>query len=80
MQTYDYEFDTTVLGGLPVTVGFDWNSYDNSDIGGSDGCVEDWNIVAINGRECKKTPQWLINRIEAKFEDSDILAECEQYV
>ena len=48
-----YQFDTTVLGGLPVTIEFDETGLN---------CSE-WDIVAVNSRPCKTYPKWLHNRL-----------------
>lgn len=71
-----YEFDTTVLGGLPVTIGFDTTGYDNRDVGlGVDG-VDDWWIEAVGGKTCKKSPAWLYKRIADQGETDRIVEEC----
>lgn len=72
-----YEFDMTVLGGLPVTVEFTTTGYDNRDVGLGIDDVEDWSIVAINGKTCRKSPEWLYKRIrETKGEEDRIVEAC----
>lgn len=68
-----YEFDTTVLNGLPVTIAFDYDKpdYSTGDYGGA----YDWAIVAINNKPCKKSPDWLYKRIEASKKEIDSLYE-----
>lgn len=75
-----YEFDTTVLGGLPVTIEFDTTGYDNRDVGGGDANeVAEWSIVAVAGRVCKKTPSWIYSRLTRADEDR-IYEECAEHV
>ncbi|QJD54547.1 hypothetical protein [Sphingomonas phage Kharn] len=57
------ETDITVLGGLPVTVEYETYAAE-PDVGIMSGGVDDWWIVAINGRPVKKC-DWLYRRIEA---------------
>jgi hypothetical protein len=57
--------DIRILGGLPVTIEFTSN------------CVEEWFVSHINGKACKKSPDWLYNRIKArKGEEDRILEAC----
>jgi len=58
-------FDTTVLGGLPVTIDC-YVCGPDEDVGIFGYYVESWEITHINDRKVKKTPNWLYNRIEAK--------------
>lgn len=75
-----YEFDMTVLGGLPVTVEFTTTGYDNRDVGLGVDDVEDWEITAINGRACKKSPRWLYDRIaKTKCEEDRIIEACYEH-
>ena len=46
------QFETKVLGGLPVTVEYMITGH--------------WTISAVNKKECKKKPQWIINRLSDK--------------
>lgn len=55
-------FDTTVLGGLPVTIAYT--------VAGNE--VYEWWITAIAGRDVKKSPQWLYKRIREAGEMSAI--------
>ena len=71
-------FDTTVLGGLPVTIGYDIAPAE-PDIGIRESYVSEWWIEAIDGRPFHKQAQtaWIINRIEAQIgEDNIITEEC----
>lgn len=49
----EVEFDTTVLGGLPVTV--------CGVVYGSE--VDEWWISAVGGRACKTKPLWVYRRM-----------------
>lgn len=70
-----YMMDTTVLGGLPVTIEYEWQGADR-ECGLSSG-VEEWTICEIKGRKCKKAPDWLYARIAAtKGEEDRIVEEC----
>lgn len=72
-----YEFDTTVLGGLPVTIEFTTTGYDNTDVGLGVDDVEEWYVTAINGKTCKKSPTWLHDRIaKTKGEEDRIIQAC----
>lgn len=73
-----YEFDTTVLGGLPVTIEFSTTGYDNRDVGLGIDDVDDWSIVAVAGRACKKVPTWVYNRL-TKDDESRIVEECYEH-
>lgn len=64
-----YEHDTTVLGGLPVTIEYDVQGAE-PDVGIMSSYVDDWWIVAINGRAVKKC-DWLYRRIDATKGESD---------
>ena len=72
-----YEFDTTVLGGLPVTIEFTTTGYDNTDVGLGVDDVDEWYVVAVNGKHCKKSPTWLYDRIsKLKGEEERIIEAC----
>ncbi len=71
-------FDTEVLGGLPVTVEFTTTGYDNRDCGGGVDDVDEWCIVAIAGRLCRKAPQWIYDRLKPSDEDT-ILESCYEH-
>lgn len=62
------QFDTTVLGGLPVTIAFTTTGYDNSDVGHGVNDVDEWWIDAVNGRSTKA--DWVYNRLSARERDS----------
>lgn len=64
-----YEHETTVLGGLPVTIEYDVQGAE-PDVGIMSWYVYDWWIVAINGRAVKKC-DWLYRRIDATKGESD---------
>lgn len=64
------ETDVKILGGLTVTIKFTVAPADRS-VGLMSDYVEDWHISAINHRNCKKPPEWLYNRIEAKKGEED---------
>lgn len=68
-----YQLDTTVKGGLPVTIEYDWSDADTS-VGIMSGYCDGWSIVAIAGRKCKKHPQW-VKLTDA--EEDNIRIECE---
>lgn len=63
-----YEFDTKVLGGLPVTIEFNVREY-------FDGTDYDWSIVAVAGKTCKKHPYWVTNKLTTD-EEYRITEEC----
>jgi hypothetical protein len=73
-----YEFDTTVLGGLPVTIEFDTTGYDNRDCGGGIDDVDDWSIVAVGGKTCKRSPHWITNKLTSD-DESRIIEECYEH-
>ena len=58
-------FETTVLNGFPVTIQFTIE----------EGCNLDWWIEEINGKFCKKSPEWLYNRIAATKGEEDRIVE-----
>lgn len=73
------ELDITVLGGLPVTIEFGMQPAE-LDVGIMNSYCDEWYVVAIAGRKCKKPPQWLYNRIDAKKgEEERITLACEDY-
>lgn len=63
-----YEFDTTVLEDLHVTIEFDVCR---------DHCVEDISVSAVGGRECRRTVAMYIENRMAK---SDHMRVYEQAV
>lgn len=69
-----YELETTVLGGLPVTVEYTVQGAE-PDVGIMSSYVDDWCIVAINGRSVKKC-DWLYRRIDATKGERDKLIEA----
>ena len=68
-----YEHETTVLGGLPVTIEYDVQGAE-PDVGIMSSYVDDWWIVAINGRAVKKC-DWLYRRIDATKGESDRIGD-----
>ena len=72
------EADITVLGGLPVTIEYTIAPAE-PDVGIMSSYVDDWYIVAINGRSVKKC-DWLDRRIAAtKGEIDRIREELDEY-
>lgn len=72
------QIDTTVLGGLPVTVEFETTGWDNRDVGLGVNDIDDWYIIAVGGRPCKKEPTWLYNRIKAAGETDRLIEEMQE--
>ena len=65
--------DIFILGGLLVTVEASVCQPDRS-VGETRPLVDEWRVTHINGRRCKKSPQWLYNRIDkCKNEEERIL-------
>jgi hypothetical protein len=74
-----HDIDMTVLGGLPVTIEFTMAGADPS-VGIMSSYCEEWVITHINGRKCKKEPNWLYERIAArKGEEDRIIEACGEY-
>jgi hypothetical protein len=70
---YDGEFDTAVLGGFPVTIRYKYQGADTT-VGIWPHC--DWWVHAINGRVCKKQPEWLYKRLDAAGYNEAIQESC----
>lgn len=72
------EFDTTVLGGLPVTVAasFSKTSFAMNDPWADE--LQEWEIVAVNGRYCKKPPHWVYKRLTDVCEET-IVEEAHEH-
>ena len=71
-------FDTTVIGGIPVTIGYEIEPVDR-EVGIFAPYVSDWWITEINGRKVHKPSQaeWLMNRVaRKKGEDERITEAC----
>lgn len=68
-----YEIDTTVLGGLPVTIEFTIQGAE-PDVGIMSSYVDEWYITHINGRAVKKC-DWLDRRIAATKGETERLVE-----
>ncbi len=60
--------DITVLGGLPVTIGYEIEGAD-PDVGLEAG-VGEWWITHINGRKVSN-PEWLYKRLSAMSGEED---------
>ena len=69
-----YETDIRILGGLPVTIEYTTQGAE-PDVGIMSGYVDDWYIVAINGRPVKKC-DWLDRRIDATKGERDRIVEA----
>ena len=68
--------DARILGGLPVTIEFTMQGAE-PDVGIMSDYVEEWFVSHINGKACKKSPDWLYNRIQSrKGEEGRILEAC----
>jgi hypothetical protein len=72
-----YEFDTTVLGGLPVTVEFE-TEYEDGECGYPGHYVTDWWISAVNG-VYKKNTDWITKRMSSK-ENDRVVEEALEYM
>lgn len=70
--------ELTILNGLPVTIDYDWNGYDNRDCGAGYGVVDDWYITHIAGRPVKKC-DWLYKRIRDAKEEDRIIDACHEH-
>ena len=66
-----YYTDTTILGGLPVTIGWVYSPAE-PDVGIMSGGIDDWWIEKVNG--VKKKAGWLYKRIDRDEEDRIIQA------
>ncbi len=65
-----------ILGGLPVTVEFTTCPAE-PDVGIMNDYIDEWSIVEVNGKPCKKSPDWLYTRIDnTKGEEDRIIVEC----
>jgi hypothetical protein len=62
--------DILILGGLPVTVEVSVCQPDRS-VGETRSYVDEWVITHVNGRKCKKPPQWLYNRIDSRKDEEE---------
>ena len=68
-----YEHETTVLGGLPVTIEYTVQGAE-PDVGIMSSYVDEWYITAINGRPVKVC-RWLDKRIEETKGETDRILE-----
>lgn len=70
-----YEADIRILGGLPVTVAYSVQPAE-PDVGIFSAYVDDWYIVAVNGRVQKtkkgKAFDWIYSRLTKKDEEAII--------
>ncbi len=65
-----------ILGGLPVTIEFTICPAE-PDVGIFSEYVDEWEVVEINSKPCKKAPGWLYSRIDkTEGEEVSILAGC----
>lgn len=65
-----------ILGGLPVTVEFTVCPAE-PDVGIMNDYIDEWEIVEVAGKPCKKSPSWLYTRIEnTSGEEDRIVCEC----
>lgn len=75
-----YEADIRILGGLPVTVAYSVQSAE-PDVGIMSDYVDDWYIVAVNGRVPKtkkgKAFAWIYSRL-TKADERAILDELNE--
>lgn len=76
------EAEIRILGGLPVTIEYDVQGAE-PDVGIMSAYVDDWYIVAVNGRAPKKVKptsfDWVYNRINATEGETDrILQELNE--
>ncbi|MBN46235.1 MAG: hypothetical protein CMH23_07155 [Methylophaga sp.] len=68
--------EITVLGGLPVTIEFTVYPAE-PDVGIMSDYIDEWSIVEIAGKPCKKSPDWLYKRIDGvKGEEDRIVEAC----
>ena len=74
----NYEFDTIILDNLPVTIEFDTTEYNNSDVGGGINDVDNWSIVAIDGKICRSSPRWIYEKLTS-LDESRIIEECHEH-
>jgi len=70
-----YEFDMSILGGLPVTIAYTTTNYDNRDCGGGINDVDEWWITAVNGRKIANS-NWLLKRIDSTNQRDEITQAC----
>lgn len=72
------QIDTTVLGGLPVTVEFSIQPADTS-VGIMSADLEDWSIIAIGGRK-RINVTWLLKRLTEKDIEKIEVACYDSYI
>ena len=72
-----FTLDTTVLGGLPITVEFSIESAD-PEVGIQGGGVDEWYVTHINGRK-RGNVKWLYKQIEDSGELDRLLEKCRIY-
>jgi hypothetical protein len=73
-----YEFDTTVLSGLPVTVEFE-TEYEDGECDSPGHYVTELSIIAVNGRTCKTEPNWITKRM-TQADDDRLVNECNEHL
>lgn len=69
-----HELETTVLGGLPVTIEYTVAPAE-PDVGIPSAYVDEWYVTAINGRTVKKC-DWLYRRMKENGDMSIVEEEC----
>lgn len=69
-----YELETTVLGGLPITVEYTVAPAE-PDVGIMSHYVDEWYVTAIAGRPVKKC-DWLYRRIKENGDESIVEEAC----
>lgn len=64
------EFETKVLGGLPVTIAA--SVYERGKV------VDEWWISEVNGRAVKSAPAWIYNKLTSddRSDIVDDILEC----
>ena len=68
------DFETTVLGGLPVTIAYRTTGHDNRDVGCGVDDLDEWEIIAVNGKPIKDD-SWIMRRL-SKADRQEIELEC----
>jgi hypothetical protein len=61
-MTYYHEVEISCLGGLPILVLACVRDGDES-VGERGSCLDDWEILRVANRKCKRPPMWLYNAI-----------------
>lgn len=69
-----HEVDTTVFGGLPITVEFN-AYYEDGECGYPGYVIEGWAIIAVGSRPCKRSPNWIMRKL-TKADEEKITEDC----